>query len=83
MPFDLLDCDAEDPNRAATLRAILAIARELNIAVIAEGVETQEQGEMLVTAGATTHAQGLRQGCVKPLTEQDESDLVDDAEPAF
>ena len=80
-----------DPNRAATLRAILTIARELNIGVIAEGVETQEQWELLVTAGGTTHAQGyyfskavdvahaeelLRQGSVKPMTEQGELSLV-------
>jgi diguanylate cyclase (GGDEF)-like protein/PAS domain S-box-containing protein len=80
-----------DPNRAATLRAILTIARELDIGVIAEGVETQEQRELLVAAGATTHAQGyyfskaveaahaeelLRQGTLKPMTEQDELALV-------
>jgi diguanylate cyclase (GGDEF)-like protein/PAS domain S-box-containing protein len=80
-----------DPNRAATLRAILTIARDLNIGVIAEGVETQEQRELLVTAGGTTHAQGyyfskavdvaqaeelLRQGSAKPMTEQGESILV-------
>jgi EAL domain-containing protein (putative c-di-GMP-specific phosphodiesterase class I) len=81
----------DDPNRAATIRAILNIARELNIGVIAEGVETQEQRELLVSSGSTTHAQGyyfskavdvaqaealLRQGSVRPMTEEDETALV-------
>jgi diguanylate cyclase (GGDEF)-like protein/PAS domain S-box-containing protein len=81
----------DDPNRAATLRAILTIARELNIGVIAEGVETREQREQLMLTGGTSHAQGyffskaveaahaevlLRQGSLKPMTEHDEVALV-------
>jgi diguanylate cyclase (GGDEF)-like protein/PAS domain S-box-containing protein len=47
-----------DPESAATVRAIMNIARELDIGVIAEGVETAEQRRMLASAGLPTHAQG-------------------------
>ena len=43
---------------AATVRAIMNIARELEIGVIAEGVETAEQRQLLASVGLPTHAQG-------------------------
>jgi diguanylate cyclase (GGDEF)-like protein/PAS domain S-box-containing protein len=46
------------PEVAATVRAIIHLARELGIGVIAEGVETEQQRNLLVTTGATTKAQG-------------------------
>jgi EAL domain-containing protein (putative c-di-GMP-specific phosphodiesterase class I) len=69
------------------IRAIIRIARELNIGVIAEGVETEEQRALLASTGTTTHAQGyffseavaaaradqlLRDGAVKPMHPVDE-----------
>jgi EAL domain-containing protein (putative c-di-GMP-specific phosphodiesterase class I) len=69
------------------IRAIINIARELNIGVIAEGVETEEQRALLASTGSTTHAQGyffsepvtagradqlLRDGSVKPMRPVDE-----------
>jgi EAL domain-containing protein (putative c-di-GMP-specific phosphodiesterase class I) len=50
--------DAE-PGGGAMIRAILSLARELGIEVVAEGVETESQCRLLVDASA--HAQG--QGC--------------------
>jgi diguanylate cyclase (GGDEF)-like protein/PAS domain S-box-containing protein len=47
-----------DAESAATVRAIMNIARELDIGVIAEGVETAEQCRMLASAGLPMHAQG-------------------------
>ena len=47
-----------DPDRAATIRAIIGLAREFGIGVIAEGVETEEQRALLVATGSTTRAQG-------------------------
>ena len=75
------------PERASMIRAIISIARELNIGVIAEGVETEEQRAQLASTGSTTHAQGyffseavsagraaelLRDGAVKPMRPVDE-----------
>jgi diguanylate cyclase (GGDEF)-like protein/PAS domain S-box-containing protein len=75
------------PERATMIRAIINIARELNIGVIAEGVETEEQRALLASTGSTTHAQGyyfseavaasradelLREGAVKPMSSVDE-----------
>jgi diguanylate cyclase (GGDEF)-like protein/PAS domain S-box-containing protein len=80
------------PERASMLRAIISIARELNIGVIAEGVETEEQRALLASTGHTTHAQGylfseavaaaranqlLRDGAVNPMRPVDEA-LQDD-----
>ena len=70
-----------DPDRAATIRAIISLAREFGIEVIAEGVETEEQRALLVSTGSTGQAQGyyfseavvaaradelLRQGSIRP-----------------
>jgi diguanylate cyclase (GGDEF)-like protein/PAS domain S-box-containing protein len=49
---------AEDPSRAATIRAIITLARELGIEVIAEGVETRDQRDLLMAIGSTA-AQGF------------------------
>jgi EAL domain-containing protein (putative c-di-GMP-specific phosphodiesterase class I) len=46
------------PEVAATVRAIIHLARELGIGVIAEGVETEQQRNLLVSTGAATRAQG-------------------------
>jgi diguanylate cyclase (GGDEF)-like protein/PAS domain S-box-containing protein len=82
----------KDPRRAATIRAIINIARELDIDVMAEGVETEEQRSLLAATGATTHAQGyffseavdagragrmLRMGSMKPMPQHDESTIAD------
>jgi diguanylate cyclase (GGDEF)-like protein/PAS domain S-box-containing protein len=77
------------PERATMIRAIINIARELNIGVIAEGVETEEQRAQLASTGST-HAQGyffseavaagradelLRDGAVKPMRSADDLPL--------
>jgi diguanylate cyclase (GGDEF)-like protein/PAS domain S-box-containing protein len=48
-----------DPQRAATIRAIIGAAREMGIQVIAEGVETQEQRALLVSIGSSTRGAGF------------------------
>jgi len=49
----------DDPKQAATIRAIIGVARELGIQVIAEGVETKEQRALLISIGSTTRGQGF------------------------
>jgi diguanylate cyclase (GGDEF)-like protein/PAS domain S-box-containing protein len=71
-----------EPKQAATIHAIIGLARELGIGVIAEGVESEEQRRLLLSADAATEAQGfyfspavdaaratelLRQGGIEPL----------------
>jgi diguanylate cyclase (GGDEF)-like protein len=82
---------AKDPEAAATVRAIMNIARELDIGVIAEGVETQEQRALIASCNSTSQAQGhffsaavdpqragqlLREGIMKPLTDHDTGPLA-------
>jgi diguanylate cyclase (GGDEF)-like protein/PAS domain S-box-containing protein len=55
---DYITRAVDRPDVAATVRAIIHLARELGIGVIAEGVETEQQRNLLVTTGATTKAQG-------------------------
>jgi diguanylate cyclase (GGDEF)-like protein/PAS domain S-box-containing protein len=54
-----IDAAAHDPESAATIRAIIGLAHELGIEVIAEGVETAEQRAMLQSIGEHMEAQGF------------------------
>ncbi len=49
----------QDPAQAATVRAIIGVAKELGIQVIAEGVETQQQRSLLLAIGPATKGQGF------------------------
>jgi EAL domain-containing protein (putative c-di-GMP-specific phosphodiesterase class I) len=81
---DYISRAVDRPEVAATVRAIIHLARELGIGVIAEGVETEQQRSLLVSTGATTRAQGnlfsvavdaahagdmLRDGAVRPVAQ--------------
>jgi EAL domain-containing protein (putative c-di-GMP-specific phosphodiesterase class I) len=48
-----------DPESAATIRAIVNFAHDIGIVVIAQGVETEEQSDMLTSIDITTQAQGF------------------------
>ena len=50
---------AIDSDHAAAMRAIVNFAQELGIAVIAQGVETEEQNTLLKETDSATQAQGF------------------------
>lgn len=54
-----------DPNDAALVEAILAVAKHLHLQVVAEGVETQAQADFLNARGTVTH-QGYLYGRPEP-----------------
>jgi diguanylate cyclase (GGDEF)-like protein/PAS domain S-box-containing protein len=64
----------QDPDHARTVRAIINLARELKIGVIAEGVETNEQRSLLASIGPSTKAQGFYFS--KPVTELEAAELL-------
>jgi diguanylate cyclase (GGDEF)-like protein/PAS domain S-box-containing protein len=84
IPQSLIHAAARDAGSAAAVRAIVGIARELNIEVIAQGVETEAQWTFLTTKSSVRKVQGfyyskpvsteraeelLRQGRIEPPVE--------------
>ncbi len=80
LPLDQIKIDqsfvrdlAVDSSDEAIVRTIIAMARNLNLDVIAEGVETEEQLQMLLNMGCT-HYQGYLFG--KPVSIEQFEALV-------
>jgi diguanylate cyclase (GGDEF)-like protein/PAS domain S-box-containing protein len=88
---DYITRAVDRPEIAATVRAIIHLARELGIGVIAEGVETEQQRSLLVSTGAATRAQGhlfsvavdadrasamLREGALHPAAAADDAPVI-------
>ncbi|MGZ8496210.1 MAG: putative bifunctional diguanylate cyclase/phosphodiesterase [Candidatus Binatia bacterium] len=59
IPHALIAAAAKDPESAAVVRAIAGIARELNIDVVAQGVETEAQWSYLTATSPATKVQGF------------------------
>jgi EAL domain-containing protein (putative c-di-GMP-specific phosphodiesterase class I) len=49
----------DDPESAATIRAIVNFARDVGVGIIAQGVETEHQRELVASTGSTAQAQGF------------------------
>jgi diguanylate cyclase (GGDEF)-like protein/PAS domain S-box-containing protein len=84
IPRPLVNSAIADPDSAAMVRAIVGIARELNIEVIAQGVETEAQWSFLTATSPVSKVQGyyysepvpaddaealLRRGRIDPAVE--------------
>ncbi|WP_331253379.1 EAL domain-containing protein [Shewanella schlegeliana] len=75
LEFDYLKIDQQfvgylgtPESKLSLIESYIAIAKELNIKVIAEGVETQEQAEILKTLGVNLH-QGWLYSKAMPIKE--------------
>ena len=55
----LVNRSSSDPECAATIRAIVNFARDIGIGVIAQGVETEQQRDLLTSTDTMTQAQGF------------------------
>jgi diguanylate cyclase (GGDEF)-like protein/PAS domain S-box-containing protein len=63
-----------DPQSAATIRAIVNFAHDIGIGVIAQGVETEQQRNLLTSTDPMTHAQGFHFS--KPLPADRAGELL-------
>ena len=75
LPFDRLKIDRgfiaaldHSANAGVVIQAIAGLGRALGLAVLIEGVETEEQRDLLVAMGATT-AQGWLYSPARPAAE--------------
>ena len=57
-----------------TIRAIVNFARDIGISVIAQGVETEQQRDLLTLPDVTTQAQGFHFG--KAVEAERASDML-------
>ncbi|MGP0009509.1 MAG: EAL domain-containing protein [Methylocella sp.] len=64
----------QDQKNAAMVRAIIGLARELNIEVMAQGVENEAQRDMLTAAPSTTKVKGFYYSAPVPAVHATESD---------
>ncbi len=72
IPQRLINAATQDPESAAMVRAIVGIARELNIEVIAQGVETEAQWTYLTATSPVTKVQGYFYSEPVPANHADE-----------
>ncbi|ACK51621.1 diguanylate cyclase/phosphodiesterase with PAS/PAC and GAF sensor(s) [Methylocella silvestris BL2] len=59
IPRSVMEAATHDSGSLAMVRAIIGIARELNIEVVAQGVETEKQRALLTSAPSPTKVQGF------------------------
>ena len=58
IPSSMIDASTQDPEASAMVRAIIGLGRELGIDVVAQGVETEAQRDLLCCTPSPTKVQG-------------------------
>jgi EAL domain-containing protein (putative c-di-GMP-specific phosphodiesterase class I) len=74
IPGPMIGAATHDPEASAMVRAIVALGRELGVDVIAQGVETEQQRDMLSCAPSVTKVQGFYYGA--PVTAAEATELL-------
>ena len=69
IPRALIEPSTRDPEAAAMVRAIIGLAGEFGIDVVAQGVETEAQHDLLSETTFVTKAQGFYYGAPLPSQE--------------
>ena len=69
LPRSLIDAATQDPEALAMVRAIVGLGRELGVDVVAQGVETDQQRDLLSCAPLPTKVQGFYYSAPVPAAE--------------
>ena len=72
IPREMIDAATQDLEASAMVRAIIGVARELDIDVIAQGVQTEAQRDLLTCAPSTTKVQGFYYSAPVPAEQATE-----------
>jgi diguanylate cyclase (GGDEF)-like protein/PAS domain S-box-containing protein len=72
IPRSMIDAAMRDPEALAMVRAIIGLGRELGIDVVAQGVETEGQRDLLSCAPSPTKVQGFYYSAPVPAVEATE-----------
>ncbi len=72
IPRSMMDAAMQDPEASAMMRAIVGLGRELGIDVVAQGVETEQQRDLLRGAPSPAKVQGFYYSAPVPAAEATE-----------
>ena len=72
IPRSMIDAAMQDPQASAMVRAIVGLGRELGVDVVAQGVETEQQRDLLSCAPSPTKVQGFYYSAPVPAPEATE-----------
>jgi EAL domain-containing protein (putative c-di-GMP-specific phosphodiesterase class I) len=72
IPREMIDAATQDPEASAMVRAIIGVARELDIDVIAQGVQTEAQRDLLTAAPSAAKVQGFYYSAPVPVDQATE-----------
>jgi EAL domain-containing protein (putative c-di-GMP-specific phosphodiesterase class I) len=74
IPGSMIAAAIQDPEASAMVRAIVGLGRELGVDVVAQGVETDQQRDLLSGTPSSTKVQGFYYGA--PVTAAKATELL-------